>query len=142
MAESPRADTIRRAIQTCIHPDDAAVAKLGELFTDDVTVWSPNMHANGLADLAENLAVRQDALSDVSIDIDSVDVFGRRGLAEFHVAATFSGPFVINDEVAIDPNGKRLLLGAAVVADFADDKISALRGYFDDLSLFEQMLST
>jgi len=141
MAESPRADTLGRAIQACINPDDAAIAKLGEIFTDGVTVWSPNMHAAGLADLAENLDVRQDALSDVSIEIDSVDVFGSRGLAEFRVTATFSGPFVIDDQVSIDPNGKQLVLGAAAVADFDGDKISAVRGYFDDLSLLEQMLS-
>ena len=140
MADHPRGAVLRRAIETCIAPDDDSIAKLGELFTDDATVWSPNMLAVGLADLAENLAFREEAFSDVDIQIDSLDIFGSRGLAEFRVAATFSGPFVIDEAVVIEPNGQELLLGAAIVADFDGDKIKALRGYFDDASLLEQMV--
>ena len=106
MAEHPRGAVLRRAIETCIAPDDDAIAKLGELFTDDATVWSPNMLAVGLADLAENLVFREAAFSDVDIQIDSLDIFGSRGLAEFRVAATFSGPFVIDEAVVIEPNGQ------------------------------------
>ena len=141
MAENTRGATLRSAIDTCIRPDDGAIAKLGDLFTDDVTVWSPNMLAAGLADLAENLAFRESAFSDVDIQIDSLDVFGSRGLAEFRVAATFSGPFVIDETVSIEPNGHQLVLGAAVVADFDGDKIKAVRAYFDDATLLEQMLA-
>jgi len=61
-------------------------------------------------------------------------------LAEFRVTGTFSGPFVIEEAAVIEPNGKRLLLGAAAVADFKGDKIKAVRAYFDDASLLEQML--
>ena len=142
MAEHPRGVVLRRAIETFISPDDDAITKLGDLFTADATAWSPNMLAVGLADLAENLAFRESAFSDVNIQIDSLDIFGSRGLAEFRVAATFSGPFVIDEAAVIEPNGQRLLLGAAVVADFEGDKIKALRGYFDDASLLEQMLDT
>ena len=37
-------------------PMTTAIAALGDVFTDGVTVWSPNLLAEGLADLAENLA--------------------------------------------------------------------------------------
>ncbi len=57
-------------------------------------------------------------------------------------SATFSGPFVIDETTVIEPNGKQLLLGIAAVADFDGDKINALRAYFDDASLLEQMLDT
>lgn len=140
MAENPRGAALRRAVQTCIKPDDAAIADLGSLFTDDVTVWSPNLLAVGLEDLAANLAYREASFSDVDIQFDTVDAFGNKGLAEFRVVATFSGPFVIDEEVVIEPNGHRLLLGAAAVADFEGDKIKAVRAYFDDATLLEQML--
>lgn len=140
MADNTRGAVLGRAIRTCIRPDDDAIARLGELFTDDATVWSPNILATGLADLAENLALRETAFSDVDVQIDALDVFGDKALAEFHVTAVFSGPFVIDKEVAIEPNGQRLLLGAAAVADFEGGKIKALRAYFDDASLLEQML--
>ena len=141
MTGTNRGAILRRAIETCISPDDDAIAKLGELFHDEVTVWSPNLLAVGLADLAKNLAYRENAFSDVDIQIDALDVFANKGFAEFRVAATFSGPFVIGKETAIEPNGQRLLLGAAVIADFEGGKIKALRAYFDDTTLLEQMLA-
>jgi hypothetical protein len=140
MTGTSRGAILRRAIETCIQPDDGAVAKLGELFHDDVTVWSPNLLAIGLADLAENLAFRELAFSDVDVQIDALHVFANKGFAEFRVAATFSGPFVIGKEAAIEPNGQKILLGAAAIADFEGDKIKALRAYFDDATLLEQML--
>src|SRR5262245_10444726 len=140
MGDTNRGDTLRRAIETCIKPNDAAIAALGDLFTDDVTVWSPNILSKGLAGLVETLSLRQTAFSDVEIEFDTLDVFGSRGVAEFRVAATFSGPYAVDDAVAIEPNGERLLLGAAAVADFDGDKITGLRGYFDDATLLEQMM--
>ena len=140
MTGTSRGATLRRAIETCIQPDDGAVAKLGELFHDDVTVWSPNLLAIGLADLAENLAFRELAFSDVDVQIDALHVFAGKGFAEFRVTATFSGPFVIGKEVAIEPHGQKILLGAAAIADFEAGKIKALRAYFDDATLLEQML--
>ena len=136
-----RGAILRRAIETCIQPDDDAITNLGELFHDDVTVWSPNLLAVGLADLAENLAFRENTFSDVDLQIDALDVFANKGFAEFRVAATFSGPFVIEGDVAIEPNGRRLLLGGAAIAEFEKGKIKALRGYFDDATLLEQMLA-
>ena len=141
MTGTNRGAILRRAIKTCVQPDDDAIAKLGELFSDDVTVWSPNLFAVGLADLAENLAFREMAFSDVDIQIDALDVFANKGFAEFRVTATFSGPFVIDREVVIEPNGQKLLLGAAAIADFEGGKIKALRAYFDDATLLEQMVA-
>ena len=140
MTGTSRGAILRRAIETCIQPDDGAVAKLGELFHDDVTVWSPNLLAVGLTDLAENLAFRENTFSDVDIQIDALDVFANKGFAEFRVTATFSGPFVIGKETVIEPNGHKILLGAAAIADFEAGKIKALRAYFDDATLLEQML--
>ena len=141
MTRTNRGAIFRRAIETCIRPDDDAIAKLGELFHDDVTVWSPNLLAVGLTDLAENLEFREMAFSDVDIQINGLHVFANKGFAEFRVAATFSGPFVIDKETVIEPNGHRLLLGAAAVADFEEGKIKALRAYFDDATLLEQMVA-
>jgi len=141
MTRTSRGAILRRAIETCIQPDDDAIAKLGELFSDDVTVWSPNLLAVGLADLAENLAFRESAFSDVDVQIDALHVFANKGFAEFRVTGTFSGPFVIGKETVIEPNGQSLLLGAAAIADFEGGKIKALRAYFDDATLLEQMLA-
>ncbi len=141
MVENSRGATLCRAIEVCFRPNEDAFAELGTLFSDDVTVWSPNLLAVGIAELAENLTMREMAFSDVEVQITSVGVLGNKGFAEFCVAATFSGPFVLDDDVVIDPNGRQLLLGAAAIADFQADKIKAVRAYFDDATLLEQMLA-
>jgi hypothetical protein len=140
MADMTRGAKLRRAVEIFVQPDDAGIAELRDLCTGDLTVWTPNMLATGLADLSEQLGYREGAFSDVSIAFDSVGVFGNTGLAEFRLSATFSGPFVVDDEVVLEPNGAQLLLGVAAVADFAGDRISAVRAYFDDATLLEQML--
>lgn len=142
MADSTRDANLRSAIKVCVNPDDASIATLGDLFADNVSVWSPNLVATGVDDLAENLAFREGSFSDVEIQIDAVDVFGNKGFAEFRVFATFSGPFYVDEDVTIEPNGQRLLLGSAAAVDFDGDKITALRAYFDDATLLEQMLAS
>jgi hypothetical protein len=77
----------------------------------------------------------------VSIQIDALDVVGNKGYLEYRVSAVFSGPFFISDDSVIEPNGREMLLGAAMVAEFTGDKISAFRNYFDNAALLEQMVA-
>jgi hypothetical protein len=138
MTTTDRRRVLRRALEACILSD---VEVLPDLFTEDVQGWSPNMLVTSLGELAETVADREDALSDVTLQIDALDVFGSKGFVEYRVSAVFSGPFVISDDIVIEPNGGEILLGAALVVEFTGDKISAFRNYFDDAALMEQMLA-
>ena len=138
MAEDKRAEVLRRGLEACIVGD---VAALPELFTEDVSGWSPNLLVSSLAELSEAVADREDSLSDVALQVDALDITGNKGFMEYRVSAVFSGPFVISDDVVIEPNGRELLLGAAMVAEFSGGRISAFRNYFDDATLMEQMLA-
>jgi len=137
MARSGRAGVLERALEACFTGD---VDALPELFTDDVSAWSPNFLATSRSELAEVVAEREESLSNVSVGIDALDVVGNKGYAEIRVSATFSGPFLIDEETVIEPNGNELLLGGAVVAEFDGDKISAVRAYFDNVALLEQLV--
>jgi ketosteroid isomerase-like protein len=137
MAANGRAQVLRRALEACITGD---AAPLPELFTADVSGWGPHMLVSSLDQLQETIASREDALSDVEVGIDSLDVFGNKGFVEYRINAVFSGPFVIDEDTTIEPTGAKILLGAAFVAEFSGDKISAFRNYFDDASLLEQMV--
>ena len=137
MARSGRAGVLERALEACLNGE---VDALPELFTDDVSGWSPNMLITSRDELAEGVAERDESLSNVSVQIDALDVVGNKGYAEYRVSAVFSGPFVIDDETVIEPNGRELLIGAAFVAEFDGDAISAFRNYFDNAALLEQML--
>ena len=137
MARSGRAGVLERALEAGFNGE---VDALPELFTDDVSGWSPNMLVSSLDELAEAVAERDDSLSNVSLQIDVLDVVGNKGYVEYRVNAVFSGPFAVDDETVIEPNGRELLLGGVIVAEFDGDKISAFRNYFDNAALLEQML--
>ena len=138
MTQNDRGRTLQRALEACIRGELDA---LPELFTEDVSGWSPNLVVGSLGELAEAVADREDALSNVDIKVDAVDLVGNKGFAEYRVSAVFSGPFVIERDVVIEPNGHDILLGAAMVAEFSGDRISTFRNYFDDATLLEQMLA-
>ena len=137
MADSVRGAVLRRALAACIM-GDAGV--LPELFTQDVSGWSPNMLVTSLAELTDVVADRVDALTDVNVQIDCLDIVGNKGFVEYRLTGVFSGPLVLDDDLVIDPNGNLIALGAAMVAEFTGSKISAFRNYFDDATLLEQLL--
>ena len=136
MTESARATVLRKAIEACVTGDFEV---LPELFTEDVSAWSPAIHVTSAKELAEALAWHEEALTEVEVQIDALDVFADKGAAEFRVTARFSEPFVIDDSV-VEPNGHLLVIGSAVIVDFDGDRISAFRNYFDEMTLLEQML--
>ena len=138
MAENDRGRVFRRALEASVQGD---VDALPDLFTDDVSGWSPNLLVGSLAELAEAIAVREEAVSDVAINIDALEVLGNKGFAEYRLTAVFSGPLVLGDDVVVEPNGREILMGGAIVVEFTGDKISAFRNYFDDVSLLEQMVA-
>jgi ketosteroid isomerase-like protein len=138
MSATDRRQVLRRALEACIL---GQVESLPDLFTADVSAWSPNLLVTSRDELAEAIAGREDAISDVTVQVDALDIFGNKGFAEYRLSGTFSGPLAFSEDTVIEPNGHELLLGAAIVAEFKGDKISAFRNYFDDASLIEQMLA-
>src|SRR5262245_13333643 len=136
MIATDRRAVLQHAVEACLVGD---VEALPNLFTPDVSGWSPNLLVSSLAELTEAVAEREDALSDVNVHVDATDVFGNKALMEYRVTALFSGPFVIDEETSIEPNGRELVIGAALVTEFTDGKVSAFRNYFDNATLMEQM---
>ncbi len=137
MAQNDRAAVLERALEACVL---GKVDALPELFTPDVSAWSPNLLVSSLDELTETVGQREDALSDVNIDVGALDIVGNKGYMEYRLSATFSGPLVVDDDTVIEPHGQEIVVGAALVAEFTGDKISAFRNYFDDAALLEQLL--
>jgi SnoaL-like polyketide cyclase len=128
---------LARALIACIKGD---AGDLEQMFTDDVIFWSPNLLVDNLDDLRAIVGEREGSLTDLDIEINSLDVFANKGFVEYRLTAKFTGPFALDEDIVIEPNDKEILLGACVVAEFVGDKISAVRNYFDDATLLEQML--
>lgn len=137
MSAFTRAETLRSALRAVLTGE---VDALPALFTQDVVGWSPNMLVGSIDELAEVVADRDGSLSDVNVEINAIDVVGDKGFMEYRITAVFSGPFIIGDDLVLEPNGRELLLGAVMVAEFDGDRIAVFRNYFDDAALLEQML--
>ena len=101
-----------RALQTMV---GAGTDDPSTLFTEDVRAWSPALMASSLAELTEDLKARDDALSNVTVAIRSLNVGD-------------------GNEVWL------LSVGGATFAEFRGDKIEAFRSYFDEMAVMEQLL--
>ncbi|MGH9251485.1 MAG: nuclear transport factor 2 family protein [Acidimicrobiales bacterium] len=137
MTTSVQASAMRRLLHAAVTGDGEAMA---DIVTDDVTAWSPNLFVTSRDELLAALQ-RDDTFSGIEIRVQALDQVGDKAIAEWHVAADHTGPLAIDDDLVIEPTGRRLHLSGATVAEFDGDRICAFRSYFDDLALVEQALA-
>ena len=136
MSES-RPSVFIRALETAVGLGDEDPSTL---FTEDVLAWSPALMASSLAELAEALKVRDEALSNVTLTIRSLNVGGNKAIAEWRVDADHTGHLTVDDELTLEATGRHVHLGGATFAEFRGDKIRAFRSYFDEMALMEQVM--
>src|SRR5260370_39235935 len=83
---------------------------------------------------------RDEAFSDIELDLTPLDVAGDRACIEWVATVTHSGPLEIDDdEIVIEPTGRRCTLRGVTVAEFEGDRIKEFRQYWDDVAILEQL---
>jgi hypothetical protein len=87
--------------------------------------------------LAADLAGRAAAFSDVELVLDPVDAVGDKLIAEWRVAATHTGLLALDEELALEPTGRRLELRGVLVAEFEGDRIRQFRQYWNEVELLD-----
>jgi predicted ester cyclase len=132
-------DVFTQALDTIV---GAGVTDPATLFTDDVSGWSPVLNVSSLTELTQTLQQRDDVLSNVTIDIRTLNSAGNRVVAEWRLDADHTGPLVLDDDVTVPATGRHVHLGGATFAEFSGDKISSFRTYFDEMALTEQLVSS
>jgi ketosteroid isomerase-like protein len=131
-----RASVLVRALQASLAGDTSAI---GDLYTDDVKVWAPAMSVGSASELAAEFERRDDAFSDVELEVSPLDVSGDFACAEWTVSLTHSGRLVLANDVVVDATGLRVTLNGATVAEFQGDRICSLRQYWDEFAVLEQL---
>jgi len=131
-----RAGVLARALRASVDGDASAIA---DVYTDDVRAWTPALFADSRAELATEFERRDDAFSDIELEVVPLDVTGDYACAEWTVAMTHTGPLTVADGMTVEPTGIRVTLHGATVAEFRDERICALRQYWDELSVYEQL---
>ena len=132
MADPDRAAHLIRAIQATVVGDASAV---GELFTDEVVGWSPPVRVTSREELAVELEDREDAFSDLELDVNPISVQRDRACVEWVATALHSGPYPVDDHRMIPATGRRITLHGVSVADFEGDRIRSFRHYWDEVEL-------
>jgi ketosteroid isomerase-like protein len=135
-SSADRAAVLVQAIEATVTGDSRIVR---DLYTDDVQGWSPVMTVSSAAELAVELEDRQEAFTDIELDVTPLDVGADQACVEWIATATHSGPLVVDEDVVIGPTGGRFTLRGITVADFDGDRIRAFRQYWDEVSLLEQL---
>jgi len=110
-----RAATLVGALQASIEHDRGAA---GDVYTEDMRAWTPAMSTASLSELMGEFERRDDAFSEIELEVSPLDV-GRREV--------------------VDPTGVRVTLHGITVAEFRGDRICSIRQYWDELSVFDQL---
>lgn len=129
-----RAAIVRNALEAAVTGDEALVERI---YTDDVAGWSPTATATSRDDLVADLRDRKGAFSDVDLALDAVDEVGDKVIAEWRIAATHTGAIELNDEVRLEPTGRRVELRGVLIAEFDGDRIKRFRQYWDEVALLD-----
>jgi ketosteroid isomerase-like protein len=128
-----RALIVQYALKAAVTGDEA---RLEQVYTDDVTGWSPTATATSREDLLADLRGRKGVFSDVDLALDAVDEVGDKVIAEWRLAATHTGPLEL-DELRLDPTGRRVELRGVLIAEFGGERIKRFRQYWDEVALLD-----
>jgi len=131
-----RAATLARALRAGVDGDRAAVEAC---CTADVRAWTPSLYASSLSELVEQLERRDEAFSDLELDVVPLDVGGDFACVEWSVEMTHTGELVLGNGRRVAPAGLRVTVRGATVAEFRGARICSLRQYWDELSVLEQL---
>jgi len=135
-SSADRAAALVRGIQASVCGDSTVIA---DVYTTEVQGWSPALHVSSAAELAVEFEDRDDAFSDVEVEVSPLDTTGNHACVEWIARATHSGPIVVDPDLVIEPTGQRISLRGVTVADFDGDRICAFRQYWDEVALLEQL---
>jgi len=134
--QAHRGEILVRALQAAVRGDRTMLATL---YTDDIKAWTPAQSASSAAELLGELDRRDDTFTDIELDVTPLDVAGDYACAEWSVAMTHSGDLALRDTEIVPATGVRVTINGVTIAEFEGDRICALRQYWDELAVYEQL---
>jgi ketosteroid isomerase-like protein len=131
-----RAETLVRALRASVDGDRQTLQRV---FTEDVRTWTPALSTTSLTELLAELDRRDEAFSDVELDVAPLDVSGDFACVEWTVEMTHTGTVVLGEGKPIEPSGIRVTLHGVTIAEFLGDRICSVRQYWDEFTVLEQL---
>jgi hypothetical protein len=140
-SNAARAATLVRALQAGVHGDRGT---LEAVLTADVRAWTPRLATTSLGELLAELDQRDGLYADVELDVAPLDVGGDYACVEWTVELTPQGVLTAaehagdrSDDAAA--SASRVALHGVTVAEFHGERICALRQYWDELDVLDQL---
>ena len=96
----PPRDTLSRALHASIHGDRDT---LEAVFTPDVKTWTPAHSASSVAELLAEFETRDEAFSDIELNVTPLDVGGDYACAKWQVSMTHTGNLELRDRRLSNP---------------------------------------
>jgi ketosteroid isomerase-like protein len=131
-----RATALVRALRAGVERDRRA---LSALLTEDVRAWTPALSTASLSELLDELDRRDDAFSDIELDVAPLDVSGDHACVEWTVRMRQTGTIALAEDRRVEPSGIQVTLRGVTVAEFEGERITSLRQYWDEFSVLEQL---
>ena len=128
---------LERAIEVAVVGD---AADLEALLTADAVNTSPT---HVFASRAKAVEARRDhtaALAVTKFEVIRLLWTDALVVAEWRLEATQASPLLVGDDVLIEGSDRPIALSGATVAERSDDRFFAVRTYFDEAALIEQVL--
>jgi ketosteroid isomerase-like protein len=125
-----------RAMAACV---DGEVTALTELFSDDVVVWSPAFSGQGVPELVAGLTAIREAFSHPDVQLTPLEVGGDFACVEWCISLLHTGRVVLSDDWVIEATGLPVVVHGVTVAEFEGERICALRQYWNEFTLLEQL---
>ena len=135
-SNATRADVLTRALRAAVAGD---IRPIADVFTDDVKAWTPALVAASRDELFAAYERRDGAFSELDVDVVPLDVNGAYACAEWTVTMTHTGPLDVAVDHTVEPTGVRVTVHGVTVAEFRGEQICALRQYWDEFSVLEQL---
>jgi len=134
-SSAQRSAVLVRALRAAVSGDAATLAAL---YTDDIKAWTPARSASSAGELIGELERRDGAFTEIEVEITPLEVGGDYACAEWRVTMTHTGDLQLRDAV-VPATGLRIAINGVTVAEFDDDRICALRQYWDELAVYEPL---
>jgi len=135
-SNADRAAILVRALTAGVTGDRDALA---QLCTPDVKAWTPALAGSSLSEVVALLERRDDAFSNVELDVTPLDVGGELACAEWSVTMSHTGSLSLGDRGVVEPTGLQITVNGVTVAEFQGEQICSVRQYWDELTVFDQL---
>jgi ketosteroid isomerase-like protein len=127
-----RCEQVARAIEATVSGDSSSVC---ELFTPDVIAWSPTVSVTSRVELAVELEDEDEAFSDIEVATGPFVATSDRVCAEWVASATHADRSAGDDPRLVRAHERRVTVRGVTVAEFAGDRICAMRHYWNEREL-------